>query len=313
MRRFLLGVVVVVALLVCAFFCFRTPDIPRSILEAKYATPPSQFLMLPDGARAHVRDVGPRDGQVLVLIHGSNGSLFNWEPWASRLNDSFRVVSIDLPGHGLTGAVPSHDYSQRGFVEFTREVADKLLLRTFAIAGNSMGGGVAARFAETYPERVTKLILVDASGMPTKQGDRIPLALTLARTPIFNWILRHITPRWLVVATVNDFIVRKEIITDRMIDSFWDFVRMEGTRQATLDRFRLPQETYVQDHIGQIKTPTLILWGAEDHLIPVEAAHEFNRAIPGSKLIVCPGTGHVPMMEVADQSAADVRAFLTAK
>ena len=105
MRRFLVGVAVAVVVLIGAFFYFSTPDIPRSVLEAKYATPPSEFLMLPDGARAHLRDVGPQDGMVLILIHGSMASLFTWEPWAKRLSDSFRVVSIDMPGHGLTGAV----------------------------------------------------------------------------------------------------------------------------------------------------------------------------------------------------------------
>jgi hypothetical protein len=83
MRNFLIGIVVLIALVAGALWYFSTPDIARSVLEAKYATPPSQFIMLPDGARAHVRDRGPKDAPVLVLVHGSNASLFTWEPWAS--------------------------------------------------------------------------------------------------------------------------------------------------------------------------------------------------------------------------------------
>jgi pimeloyl-ACP methyl ester carboxylesterase len=313
MRGFLIGLGVVIVAIAGAFFYFSTPDIPRSVLEAKYATPPSEFVMLPDGARAHVRDVGPRNAPVLVLIHGSNASLFTWEPWAKRLSDTFRVVSIDMPGHGLTGAVPNHDYSQEGMVVFTREVADKLGLQKFAIAGNSMGGGVVARFAETYPDRLTHLILVDAGGMQTTMGDKIPLAFKLARMSWFRPVLMHITPRSLVSEGLNDAIVHKEIITPAMIDMYWNFARMEGTRQATAERFALPWDTYVKDHIAQITAPTLILWGEQDHLIPVAAAHAFNAAIAGSKLIVYPKTGHIPMEEVADQSAADVRAFLNVK
>ena len=120
------------------------------------------------------------------------------------------------------------------------------------------------------------------------------------------------TPRWLVEEGLNDAIVHKEIITDRMIDTYWDLARMDGTREATAERFALPWDTSVHDHVADIKAPTLILWGEKDGLIPVEAAHEFNAAIPGSKLIVYPNTGHIPMEEVADQSAADVRAFLAA-
>ena len=311
MRKFLIGLAIVVAALAGALWYFWTPSIPRSVLEAKYATPPSQFVMLPDGARAHYRDRGPRDAQVLLLIHGSNASLFTWEPWTARLDDTFRVVAVDLPGHGLTGAVPNNDYSQEGMTAFVKEFADKIGLTQFTIAGNSMGGGIAARFAEEYPDRVTHLIIVDAGGMPVKQGDRVPLAFRLARMPVLNQILLHITPRSLVKEGLNDAIVRKSIITDKMIDRYWDFARMEGTREATAERFRLPWDTYVADHISAIKAPTLILWGEEDHLIPVAAAKKFHAAIPGSKLIVYPGTGHIPMEEVADQSAADVRAFLS--
>jgi pimeloyl-ACP methyl ester carboxylesterase len=310
MSRFWIFLAVVAAALAGAFYYFSEPDIARSVLEAKYATPPSQFLMLPDGARAHLRDQGSRGGPVLVLVHGSNASLFTWEPWAKRLGDQFRVVSIDMPGHGLTGAVPNHDYSQEGMVRFVKEVTDKLGLAKFAIAGNSMGGGIAARFAEEYPRSVSALILVDAGGMPGKSGDRIPLAFRLARIPVVNQILLHITPRSLVSEGLNDAIVRKEIINARMIDSYWDFARMAGTREATLERFSLNWDDAVRRHIADIKAPTLILWGAQDHLIPVEAAHEFQRAIPGSRLIIYPGTGHIPQEEVADQSAADVRAFL---
>lgn len=310
MRKILIVLIIVAAGLAGAFWYFSTPSIPRAVLEAKYATPPSQFVALPDGARAHYRDRGPRQAQVLLLIHGSNASLFTWEPWAKRLDNDFRVVSVDLPGHGLTGAVPNHDYSQEGMVKFVLAFADKIGLTTFTVAGNSMGGGVAARFAEEHPDRVSHLILVDAGGMPVRQGDRVPLAFRIARIPVLNQLVLHVTPRSLVVEGLNDAIVHKSIITDEMIDTYWDFARMEGTREATVERFSLPGDTYVKDHVSAIKAPTLILWGEQDHLIPVEAGRQFHAAIPGSRLIVYPGTGHIPMEEVAGESAAAVQAFL---
>jgi len=120
----------------------------------------------------------------------------------------------------------------------------------------------------------------------------------------------HITPRSLVAQTLNDLIVRKSTITDAIIDQTWDFARMAGTREVTLARYSLPRNTYIKDHIGGVEAPTLILWGEEDRDIPVADAHGFAKAISGSKLIICPGTGHFPQDEMPDQSAADVRAFL---
>jgi pimeloyl-ACP methyl ester carboxylesterase len=311
-RVFLIAVAAVLTLMVGAFLYFSDPDIPRATLEAKYATPPSQFVRLPDGSRAHVRDRGPRNAPALVLIHGNLVSLFTWERWASRLDDTFRVVTMDLPGHGLTGAVPSGDYTQKGMVEFVRAVTDQLGLGRFAIGGHSMGGGVAARFAETYPERVTQLILIDAVGMPSKPLDPPPLIYRVLRAPVLDQVLLHITPRSQVAQALNSVVVRKSFLTDATVDQFWEFLRMEGTRQATFARSGLPRNSYIKDHIGDIKAPTLILWGEKDPDIPVADGHGYAKAISGSKLLIYADTGHFTHEEVPDQSAADARAFLLA-
>jgi pimeloyl-ACP methyl ester carboxylesterase len=311
MGRFLTAIVILAALIAGAIWYASTPDIPRAQLEAKYNAPASEFVTLPDGARAHFRARGASNAPILVLLHGSNASFLTWEPWSKNLSDKFHVIAVDLPGHGLTGAVPNGDYSQEGMAKFVGEFADKMGAKQFALAGNSMGGGVAARFAEEHPARVTKLILVDAGGLPFKSGAGTPLAFRLARIPVVNQLLLHVTPRSLVTEGLNKAVVHKEIITDAMIDSYWDFARMEGTRQATLARFQLPWDTYVPDHTTAIAMPTLILWGENDGLIPVSVSHDWQHAVKGSKLIVYPATGHIPMEEVADRSAADVRSFLS--
>jgi pimeloyl-ACP methyl ester carboxylesterase len=302
----------IVAVLGITFYIYDEPDIPRAVLEAKYAAPPSKFVVLSDGTRVHYRERGMGNAPVLLLLHGSNSSLYDWEPWSKISSDSFWVISIDLPGHGLTGAVGGGDYSEKGMADFVGAFTDQIGLRRFALAGNSMGGGVAARFAEMYPERVTHLILVDAYawGM-SATGDRIPFAFKLARVPVLGNLLLHVTPRSLVEEGLEDAVVRRKILTDTMIDQYWDFARMEDTRQATLARFRLPQDTYVRDHISRIKAPTLILWGSDDRLLPVAGARAWAKAIPGSKLIVYPRAGHLPMEEVPQKSADDVRAFVT--
>src|SRR5215468_4603865 len=233
MRKLLISGAVLFLLLACAFLLVREPDIARTTLEAKYGGKPSQFITLPDGTRAHVRDRGPRAARALVLIHGSNASLFTWEPWAKQLSDTFRVITVDLPGHGLTGAVPNGDYSQEGMLKFMEAVTDALGLETFAIGGNSMGGRVELLFTLEHPSRTTHLVLVDSGGVPTKQVDPESFAFQLIRMPVIN---------------------------DEMVDRYWDFVRMKGTREATIARVNI-RDKRIKDRINSIKVPTLILWG----------------------------------------------------
>jgi pimeloyl-ACP methyl ester carboxylesterase len=158
---------------------------------------------------------------------------------------------------------------------------------------------------------VTHLVRVASGALPTKQVEATSLVYRLAALPIANRLLLHVTPRSLVADGVDSAILHKDIMTDEMIDRYWDFIRMEGTRRATIARSRI-RDNRIRDEIPKIKTPTLILCGDGDRTIPVEAAYAFHAAIAGSKLIVYPNTGHIPQEEVADQSATDVRAFLSA-
>jgi pimeloyl-ACP methyl ester carboxylesterase len=114
----------------------------------------------------------------------------------------------------------------------------------------------------------------------------------------------------MVAHGVSDEFVRKSVVTDAMIDQYWEFLRMAGARQATFVHYGLPRNTYIKDHIEDIKAPTLILWGEEDPDVPVADSHAFAEAIAGSKLVIYPATGHFPREELPDQSAADVRDFL---
>lgn len=317
MRKLLIALGVLIVALGVGFYFMTAPDIPRATLEAKYATAPSQFTEVAYGtpgskpARVHYRIRGPEDAPVLLLLHGSNASLFTWEGWAEALSDTYRVVSVDLPAHGLTGPTPNGDYSAKGMTDFVKQFADKIGLAKFALAGNSMGGAIAARFAEENPDRVTALILVDAAGMPSKQGDGIPFAFRLLRMGWAQSMLAHLDPHFLVREGLNKAIVRKQALTDQMVELYTDMALLEGARQATFARFNQPfDRDFIKNNVGKLTMPVLILWGLQDHLIPVTAAATWKDAIPGSKLIVYDETGHIPMEELPGQTAKDVRVFL---
>ena len=310
MRTLFIGLAIAAALLVGVFLVLRDPSIAREDLIAKYGGPEATFIELNSGGVAHFRDEGQRDGFPLVLIHGSNASLHTWEPWVAALGDEFRVVSMDLPAHGLTGAVPGSTYSTDEMVAFIKEVVEALQIGQFALAGNSMGGGVAWNYALLHPGDVSHLILVDASGVPDPVETEDPFVFRLLRMPVLNRVLTQITPRSLFEDGLKAAFHDKSLVTDEMVDRYRDLGLMEGSRTATAIRFRQPGGYSRVDQLGDITAPTLIMWGAEDELVPVESAYVFDEKIPNSKLVVYENIGHIPMEEHVEQSAEDVRNFI---
>lgn len=310
--RILLWIVgIVAALIALAFLLLGDPSVPREELVKKYGQAPSQYADLGNGITAHYRDQGNARGPVVVLLHGSNASLHTWEPWVVELADQFRIVTVDLPGHGLTGPVPGGDYSQEGMVKFVDEFATAMKLPPFALGGNSMGGGVAARFAIEHPARLTHLILVDAGGMPT-QTERDPgIAFRLARTPILQNLMLYVTPRRLLEENLKTAIGDDTLVTAEMVDMYWELNRREGNRAASLKRFQTEGDTFVQDNAAKIAVPTLILWGEADTLTPPDMGEAYTKAIKGSRLIVYNNVGHIPMEEVSETSSQAVREFMT--
>ena len=289
--------------------CAVRLDIPAEELAGRYANESSRFLKIPGGAVIHVRDEGRRDGPPLVLIHGSYASLHTWEPWVAELGEALRLISLDMPGHGLTGPVPGDDYSYVAMVRTVDEVARQIGIERFALAGNSWGGGIAWHYALAHPERLEKLILVDAAGYPM-EGPR-PMAYVISTTPVLRHISRFLTPRFMIADSLKDAMADDSRVTEAMVTRYHELILREGNRRAALHRAK---GIHGSDRLGDLKTlsvPTLILWGREDTWIPVEHAHRFHADIPNSVLRIYEGVGHVPMEEIPEKSASDVRDFLS--
>jgi pimeloyl-ACP methyl ester carboxylesterase len=305
--RIFLGLLVLIG---AAGIALYQSDVPRAEAVARYGGPPSKFVTLMSGAVAHHRSYGPEGAPVLLLLHGSNASLHTWEPWAKLLAGDLRVITVDLPGHGLTGAVPGDDYSQKGMAAFVLEFAAALELKSFAIGGNSMGGGVAARFVVENPGVATALILVDAAGQPSSRPRNAGLGFRLLRLPVLREIIPYLGARMLIENGLKQAFADDTQVTDAMIDRYAMLNRMAGTRQATLTRFQTPPDDVLSKRAAEISIPTLILWGSEDTLIPQDAAEVWKSKVKGSELIVYPGIGHIPMEEIPDASAEAVAQFL---
>lgn len=313
------GLLALLAVLAIAFLIFRTPDTDAAEMRAKYGAPPSQFVAIGDGVTVHLRDEGPKDAHAIILLHGSNADLHTWEPWVEALKGKYRVIRFDQVGHGLTGPDPAGDYSRENYVADILEVADKLGLERFILGGNSMGGKHALAFAAAHPDRLTGLVLVDASGGPMLKLDARNddeedsggnIGFAIARMPGINLLAEQITPRSLIAQSLDQSVSVKSVVTPAAVDRYWELLRYPGNRRATLARFSQPYDPLTAAEIAGIATPTLILWGEEDRLIPVEAGRWLAQALPNSQLVTYPKIGHLPQEEAPAETLADLKAWL---
>jgi len=294
-------------LLVGIGFSAYAPDKSLDTLKADWAYDNSQFLTI-DNMPVHYRINGT--GTPLVLIHGTGASLHTWEKWTEILDDKFKVISLDMPAFGLTGPNQTGKYSLEYYAQFLDQFLTKIGVDTCHIGGNSLGGAIAWRYTTMYPDKVKKLILLDAGGYPPEnKDDEPPLAFQLAKSPIWSKILLTITPKSLFESSMKEVYHNDDLVTDKLINRYYELYLREGNRQAFVDRVNNIEYTD-PSYIKTITAPTLIQWGKTDEWIPLANAYKFQKDIVGSKVIVYDNAGHLPMEEIAEQSAADAKAFL---
>ena len=248
-----------------------------------------------------------------MLLHGTGASLHTWEGWVASLRRTRRVVTFDLPGFGLTGPFggqyAADDYRGDTYARFVLDLLDTLKIPRAVLGGNSLGGEVAWRTATLAPQRVTRLILVDASGYEF-EPDRIPPGFLVARMPVLSTIGEHLLPRALVATSVASVYADPSRVTEPLVDRYFELALRAGNRRALGLRM---QQFEPGAAVGRLKTlalPTLVLWGREDRLIPLGHAARFGRDIPGAQVVVLDGLGHVPQEEDPARSLAPVLAFL---
>lgn len=309
LRRFLLVLLLIVTGMGVALY---RPDIPVETLRRMYASPISTFIDI-DGMPVHYRMEGnPADSIPLLLIHGTSSSLLTWDAWVSALKNDHKLIRLDLPGYALTGPpMPGSagfdtitaDY----YARFLSDFLNRLAVKRCDVAGNSLGGNIAWHLALRDPGRVRKLILIDASGYPFTPKS-IPIGFRLAQIPGLGGLLANLTPDGLFRSSLKNVYADDTKVTEILVRQYADMTRRTGNRHWFVTR-KTPLDSAWQQ-IGQIRQPTLLLWGQQDDLIPVAVAGRFHHDLPHDTLIVYPNAGHVPMEEIPAQTVADARAFL---
>ena len=277
-----------------------------------------------NGARVHYRDEGAADGATVVLIHGAMASLHTWEPWVAILGQHYRVITLDLPGHGLTGQVPEDAYGADAFTETIDAVVNALGVDRFVLGGNSMGGGATWRYALTYPQRVRAMILVDsvppgdwrestAAAAPADDAESersAPIGFALLRQSWFRAIARYLDPAPLVEQGLLSAYNNSPVVNQALIDRYYELILREGTRAAILNRSNSYSRNGANTDVSALTQPTLVMWGAQDSLIPVRLADQFAQRLPNAQVVIYDDLGHIPMEEDPQRSAADALNFL---
>ena len=315
MRKVAIILAVVAALLAGAFFALRTPDSDAAAMQDKYGGTAPTFVATADGMSIHYRDQGCRNCPAILLLHGSNASLQTFEPLVDILKGRYRVISYDQPGHGLTGPHPRDDYSAQGMFDALDAVIDATDVEQFAIAGNSMGGWVAWRYVLQRPENISALILMNASGAPPAadaEKPRLYLGARIVQNPVGRFLMQHITPRSIIRQSILDSVAEDAFVTEEMVDRYWELLRYPGNRRATGLRAVAHREPEYGQQLSEVAVPTLILWGTEDHVVPLHNATTFHEMIPNAELHILDGIGHLPMEEAPSRTAMALEQFLDA-
>ena len=268
--------------------------------------------VLVHGQQIAYLDVG--EGPAVILIHGFGGSMWQWEYQQHALSQHFRVLTLDLPGAGLSDK-PEIDYSPDQMLDFLVGFMDTVKTPQATLVGNSMGAGLAIGMALAHPARVAKLVLID--GLPQHVMEKLT-------SPSVRRALETRAPSWLVAFGNRLFgglmieSVLREIVHDPALLTPAVIERSNRNRQRPglikpimAVRENLPLwESGFATRLGEITHPTMVLWGEEDRVFPIAVGEELHQTIKRSQFIRIPKAGHIPQWEQPDVVNQELITFI---
>ncbi len=289
-------------------FLARTNSEGRHVFTNDYARDlctnyQSKFIQVGD-YELHYQDVG--EGPTLVLLHGFGASLHVWTEWVRLLKPHFRLVSIDLPGFGLSTPI-----RKKVTIDFFQQVLDgfleKMNIKKYSLVGNSLGGWLAWEHAALNQDQVERMVLLDAAGYFENSGK--PKGIELIAKDQFRKLMRIGVPKMIIRRLAKTSYGDKRKMSEEFVNRTYVMANREGMLASLIYVASSDAISHIQ-RIGKIKTPTLVLWGDKDRVIPVAKADFFYSDLQDCELKIYEGVGHVPMMEIPEESAKDLLAFM---
>jgi pimeloyl-ACP methyl ester carboxylesterase len=260
-----------------------------------------------DGRR--LRYVRTGHGPAVVLVHGFGSSLYTWKDVIPGLAPDHDVLALDLPGFGLSDQPP--DLKVDDLPRAVLGLMDRLGIQRAALVGNSLGGGVCVVVAARQPSRVDALVLVDAAGFDLGPSEQ-PAMVRLAMGPAGGLLFLLPGKRLVVQLALRQVFHDPGLVTPERVAEYQRAVSRPGTAAAirSLGESLHDRASLVPDALARVRAPTLILWGRDDHWIPVADAERFHAALPGSRVVLIDDCGHVPQEERPAVVVKRLREFL---
>jgi len=305
--KFLLALLVIGAVALTAFWFSRPVDVAFDEVRAGVSNSDYSHFIEIDGVRIHYQDKGT--GTPLVLLHGYTSSTYSWKDVFEPLAKNFRVIAVDLKGFGLSGK-PDGDYTRRAQAVLIAHLLTQLKIDKAWLCGSSMGGEVALNVALANPERVAGLILIDSGGVQVPGGSSVAPSYLLI--PFVGRVLTALALRSdkLVREGLEKSFYDRSKVTNERVAAYYQPLKTRGGQLAALRARTQAGQFPVEPELGRINVDTLILWGAQDALIPVAAGQKLNATIKHSKLVTFENCGHLPQEEMPARVVDEVTGFI---
>ncbi|MFT3746509.1 MAG: alpha/beta fold hydrolase [Pyrinomonadaceae bacterium] len=284
---------------------YRTPLVALFMLAFSLAI----FGQTPDktatvfGAKINYVEAGDPTKPKIILLHGLGGSTANWATNIAALSANYHVIALDQVGFGKSDK-PFLKYRVATYADFLDKFMSELKIESASLVGNSMGGWVAALMAMKYPNRVNKIVLADAAGL-------VPPNFGEAQVYQLNNSTRDEIRANMKLIFANPALQSSEMLVDQFM-TLRVTANDGGTINSLIESIKR-KEDFLNGRLGEIKKPTLIIWGKQDRLLPVADAYTFNKGIAGSELVVFDACGHVPQFEKTADFNKAVLDFLAKK
>jgi 2-hydroxy-6-oxonona-2,4-dienedioate hydrolase len=253
------------------------------------------------GAKIRYLEAGDAAKPTVILLHGLGGNAENWQFNIAALSLNYHIIAPDQVGFGKSDK-PLIKYRVGTYVDFLDKFMSELKIEKASLVGNSMGGWVAGLFAVKYPNKVEKIILADAAG--------ITPAATINYDDIYqlNNSTRDEVRANLKRIFYNPLYANNEALVDQFLTA--RITTGDGyTINSLIDSIKR-KEDFLDTRLGEIKKPTLVIWGKQDGLLPLSDGEKFNKGIVNSQFIVFDQCGHAPMVEKAADFNQAVLKFL---